>query len=63
MRQCPVDAVSLDGELLVIDERQCLGCGICAARCPKKSITLRLLAPLRGSIREYFTEGGLKVEL
>lgn len=63
MRQCPVEAISLEGERLVIHERDCLGCGICAARCPKKAIALRLQAPLRGSVREYFTGGGLKVDL
>lgn len=63
VRQCPVDAAVLEGERVEIRERDCLGCGICAARCPKKAITLRLAAPVKGSIREYFTDGGLNVDL
>lgn len=63
VRQCPVDAAVLEGERVEIRERDCLGCGICAARCPKKAIALRLQAPAKGSIREYFTSGGLNVDL
>lgn len=63
VRQCPVQAISLVDDRIVIREEECLGCGICAARCAKKAIRLRLQAPLKGSVRDYFSDGGLKIDL
>jgi ferredoxin len=30
---CPVEAITLEGDLAVVDENWCIGCGVCATRC------------------------------
>ena len=37
---CPVLAISMKDKKPIIDESICLGCGVCARNCPKKTITL-----------------------
>ena len=32
--ECPVDAISFDGEKYVIDKEKCIDCGTCFATCP-----------------------------
>jgi len=39
---CPVDALGVVGENLVIDETECLGCGLCIPACPKGALHLEL---------------------
>ncbi|MDD5223942.1 MAG: 4Fe-4S binding protein [bacterium] len=63
VKLCPVHAISLQGKQVVIDEQACLGCGFCAAHCPQKAIKLSLQSPLQGTIQDYFTQGGLKVNI
>ena len=31
---CPVEAISLNGAVAVIDAEKCIGCGACAGVCP-----------------------------
>jgi Pyruvate/2-oxoacid:ferredoxin oxidoreductase delta subunit len=61
--QCPVQALSLKDNRIVIDEEACLGCGFCAARCPQAAIKLHLQKPLKGNIHDYFTQGGLSLDI
>ena len=61
--KCPVEAISLKDGRIVIDEKECLGCGFCAARCTQSALKLHLLQPLKGSIKDYFTETGLKLNI
>ncbi|MDR1551172.1 MAG: 4Fe-4S binding protein [Holosporaceae bacterium] len=35
---CPVKAITQKGDVIVIDEKICLGCGCCAASCPNAAI-------------------------
>jgi Fe-S-cluster-containing hydrogenase component 2 len=42
LEACPVDALSVVGEKLVIDEAECLGCGLCIPSCPKGALSLEL---------------------
>jgi Fe-S-cluster-containing hydrogenase component 2 len=37
---CPVDAIKLDKNGIWIEEKQCVGCLLCAAACPISAITL-----------------------
>ena len=38
---CPVDAISAGNESISINETKCIGCGICAARCPMGAIYIK----------------------
>ena len=37
-KNCPQQAVSVDGFLAEIDPEKCTGCGICAEKCPRNTI-------------------------
>jgi ferredoxin len=63
IERCPVQALSIRDGRLVVDEEACLGCGFCAARCPSKAIMLNLKQPLKGSIHDYFRQGGLFLDI
>lgn len=39
---CFVDAISMDGELAVIDQERCRGCGRCVEACPLNAILLTI---------------------
>lgn len=38
-RTCPKQAISMNGNLAVIDYTKCVNCGLCAVKCPAKNIT------------------------
>ena len=38
MRNCPAEAIKVDGFLASIDYEKCIGCGKCKEVCPKKCI-------------------------
>jgi MinD superfamily P-loop ATPase len=59
IERCPVEAISLKAEQIIIDEQKCLGCGFCAKGCPQEAIKLNFKGQLLGSIQDYFTRGGL----
>jgi Pyruvate/2-oxoacid:ferredoxin oxidoreductase delta subunit len=61
--RCPVKAISIQDDRLLIDELSCLGCGFCAAHCPESSIKLHLRDPLKGTIQDYFAQGGLQLHV
>jgi Pyruvate/2-oxoacid:ferredoxin oxidoreductase delta subunit len=42
----------IDNAISVSD--QCLGCGICAAKCPQKAIEIEMISPQKESIQDYF---------
>jgi len=62
-KQCPIEVISCENGHLTIDEQACLGCGLCAIHCPNEAIALQLRTPLLGTIQDYFTSGGLKVDI
>lgn len=63
IKQCPIKVISLESDHIVINKQECLGCGFCATHCPKEAIKLQLQAPLLGTIQDYFTNNGLKVDI
>lgn len=63
VKLCPVEAISLKDDKIVINPDRCLGCGFCGVRCPSHSISLDLKKPLLGGVKDYFTETGLKLDL
>jgi len=38
VEQCPVQAISMDGEAAQIDERACIRCGKCHELCPQEAV-------------------------
>lgn len=36
---CPVEAISQDGDKCKIDSEKCVDCGACAGNCPVEAIT------------------------
>ena len=41
VRVCPFDAISIEGNLAVLDHQRCRACGLCIPRCPTRSIEAR----------------------
>ena len=37
-KNCPAGAITVDGNVAVIDQEKCTHCGTCAEKCPKKAI-------------------------
>ena len=37
--ECPVSAISQDGDVYTIDANTCIDCGACEAACPTESIS------------------------
>lgn len=63
IEQCPVEAISFQENHVVIDQKKCLGYGFCATGCPQEAIKLKLQGQLLGNIQDYFTRGGLRLEI
>lgn len=42
VRQCPVDAIRIDGMLPKISHRRCIGCAACLAVCPHRAILVNV---------------------
>ena len=40
LEACPVDALTAENGKLVIDEAECLGCGLCIPSCSKGALSL-----------------------
>jgi Pyruvate/2-oxoacid:ferredoxin oxidoreductase delta subunit len=40
VQRCPLDAISMEGTLAVIDLARCIGCGVCVPSCSEKSLHL-----------------------
>lgn len=38
---CPVDAIKLDGDKVVLDENKCIKCNACSSKCPVNALTLK----------------------
>ena len=38
--KCPMDAITLEDNIAMINEDRCIGCGICAHHCPEGAMTL-----------------------
>ena len=39
VKQCPVEAITMQGNLPVIDYEKCVNCGACQKKCPAKTIS------------------------
>lgn len=38
--RCPVEALTLDDDIAVLDKSLCIGCGLCVSQCPTEAIRL-----------------------
>lgn len=53
---CPVDAIKLEGEKVVLDNRKCIKCNVCSSKCPVNALSLRELSTnLDGNVSEVDT--------
>jgi len=43
VKECPVDAITIEDNLAVIDQMKCIHCGKCVSVCPTKAIRQGLL--------------------
>jgi len=55
-QKCPVGAISNPNGLAVVDQKKCVGCGICESECPNSYPRLILLEKTKEDIKEYFWE-------
>ncbi|HIH69244.1 4Fe-4S binding protein [Methermicoccus shengliensis] len=39
--ECPVEAISMDGEVAKVDPELCTECGLCVDACPAGAISLK----------------------
>jgi NAD-dependent dihydropyrimidine dehydrogenase PreA subunit len=54
---CPVQAVKLEGNVLVVDEDWCIGCGVCATVCPSGAVQIKARAGKTGELpAKHFKE-------
>ena len=37
---CPVDAITVENDIAVVDEAECVECGSCAEECPNDALSL-----------------------
>jgi len=42
VRACPMEAISIREQHLVIEEEACIGCGLCISRCPQGALSMAL---------------------
>lgn len=57
---CPQDAIhyrASDGKM-VVDQENCVGCGICRTHCPEGAIDIKQTMPMRDDMHDYFYEEG-----
>lgn len=47
---CPVQAVSMDDDVPVVDTEWCIGCGVCATACPTDAVTMKLRPDRTGKL-------------
>jgi len=40
MRVCPEEAITMDGDIAVIDAAKCTECGLCIDACPVEAISI-----------------------
>ena len=40
--RCQMDALTLDGAVIIRDARRCIGCGLCISVCPTEALKLEL---------------------
>lgn len=45
---CPVQALKLEADSVIVDEEWCIGCGVCATVCPTGSVKLRARSDKNG---------------
>lgn len=45
LKRCQVDAITIEGEIAVIDREQCIGCGLCVSTCPTGALELMQKLP------------------
>ena len=41
VKDCPLNIISMDNKLPIINTDKCLGCGLCVRRCPTKAAILK----------------------
>ena len=47
---CPVDALILEDDRIVVDDEWCIGCGVCSTVCPADAATMKIRADTTGEL-------------
>jgi ferredoxin len=42
VERCPMDALTIEGDVVTLDSNRCIGCGLCVSVCPTGAIRLEL---------------------
>lgn len=66
IKKCPNDAISSDGDKIVIDKTKCVNCGTCVDNCPAEALryvgawmdTDEVMQKIKGDSRYYRRSGG-----
>jgi len=45
VEKCPMETISLENDVAVINEEKCIGCGVCAHLCPEEAIKIERTGP------------------
>ena len=40
MERCPTNALAVEDELVRVDLRRCIGCGLCNSACPSEALSM-----------------------
>jgi ferredoxin len=40
--RCPMDALTMEGDIAALDSNRCIGCGLCVSTCPTGALRLEL---------------------
>ena len=51
---CPMDAIRVKGDMVWVNEEDCIGCGLCQNACSHNAIRLVQVAPAREKLEDYF---------
>jgi len=41
VERCPVEALSLEDDIVQVDKRRCIGCGVCNVACPSDALSMK----------------------
>ena len=49
----PVDAIEVKSNRILVSD-SCIGCGLCAVRCPEEAILMEETVPMKDNLLDHF---------